>query len=813
MKSFIRCAFLALALVAAGSSWAGSFGGEKIVSTNANQGAQFPEVAYYNNVIHVVWVGYDPGKQGDIFYARSTSATGAFSTPVNLSNSATASVGNDRPQVTAGPNGVYVAWNSDNNTGAVYVRRSTSDGQQFVDGTASAALLVAGADGDAYYSRLTDLFTDSAGRTHVTYYTNQDTNLASGMVRHRMTCDAINWGTDSAVTSRPLEGDFDNEESRLAEGGGKFLMVFKSSRHGNPQGGWPPYSINVTSGTLSGCGIAWAYPARRVGGGIPFTYSSTYRPEIFVDGTTMHLAWWENTAGANVVYRRGPITGLLGAATKVSNFGVDHLEPGGLISTAGTAQGGFQAPPGIVSNGTTAFMTYQSHTATTGGFEHGPVYIRESGDNGATWGAEQQIATDTKAATPRIALGGTGNQNVAIVWTDVRSGLARVYYRLYTLGAVTGGPSFGLTPDPLNYGNVQVGTSTTSVMTLVNSGSAGNISGIAVAGDFGIDSQTCGATLGAGGSCTVTIRFSPAALGTRTGSITVSTDAVDSPTVVQLSGSGIANTAGGSTQFNANANAIITGYYETILGRTADAPGVSFWNGEANRVVALGADVREVFFALSIDFFKSPEYALRNTNTDQYLTDLYRTFFDRAPDQAGFDFWKSNVNSGMDRGAVLTHFLFSTEFTNKMTGLFGTQSPRPEVNVTIDLYRGILGRLPDSAGFNFWLGRVRAAQCLSSGAAAAVTTEVNNLSREFFNSPEYGAIWNSRPAAEQVPRYMGDIYNSIMRRGPDLAGYQFYVSQINTGAKTLDQVRLEFVNSPEFQGRVTAIVNAGCFGG
>lgn len=809
MTTFIRHALLVVALACGATSWAGTFGGIKTVSTDANQGAQFPEVAYFNNVIHVVWVGYDAanGGRGDIYYSRSTTAVGNFTAPVNLSNNAAGGVNNDRPQVTAGSMGVYASWNSDNNTGAVYIRRSTDDGATF-----GAAQLIAGAENDGFYSRLTDLFTDSAGRTHVIYYTNADTNLASGMVRHRITCDGANWGSDTAVTSRPMEGDFDNEEARIAEGGGRFHVIFKSSRHGNPQGGWPPYSVNATSGQLSGCGMAWSYPARRMGGGLPFTYSSSYRPEIFVDsGGTMHMAWWDNTSGANVVYRKGAAAGFMSAPVRVSNFNVDHLEFGGLISTAATAQGGFQVPPAIVSNGTTAFMAYQSHTGSTGAFEHGQIYLRESTDNGSTWGAEQAISGVGAAATPRLALGGTGNQNVAVVWTDIEgAGLARVRYRLYTLGALTGGPSFGLTPDPLVFGSVQVGTNTTSVMTLVNSGSAGSISGIAVTGDFSIASQTCSSTLGAGASCTVTIRFAPAALGTRTGSITVTTDAVDSPTVVSLSGTGAANTQGGATQFNANANAIITGYYETILGRAADQPGVNFWNGEANRVVALGADVREVFFALSISFFNSPEYTLRNTNSTQFLNDLYRTFFDRAPDTAGFNFWMDNINQGMDRGAVLTHFLFSTEFSNKMTGLFGSQTVRPEVNVTIDLYRGILGRLPDSAGFNFWLGRIRAAQCLSSGAAAAVTTEVNNLSREFFNSPEYGIIWNNRPAAERIPRYLGDVYNAIMRRGPDLAGYQFYVNQINTGGKTLDQVRLDFVFSPEFQARVTAVVNAGC---
>ncbi|HUQ93798.1 MAG TPA: DUF4214 domain-containing protein, partial [Bryobacteraceae bacterium] len=141
------------------------------------------------------------------------------------------------------------------------------------------------------------------------------------------------------------------------------------------------------------------------------------------------------------------------------------------------------------------------------------------------------------------------------------------------------------------------------------------------------------------------------------------------------------------------------------------------------------------------------------------------------------------------------------------TTIFGSSNPRPEVNVTMDLYRGILGRIPDSAGFNYWLGRVRAAQCQGPGA---VTAEVNGLSQQFLNSQEYANTWSGRSSSQRVPMLMGDLYNALMRRGPDLAGYQFYVGQINAGGKSIDQVRADFVQSPEFQARVSAIVSAQC---
>lgn len=802
MKALTRKFLLALLLAVSPVVFAATFGAEKIVTTDGTMVGQFPEIAFHNNVVHVVWVGYIGGNQGDIYYARSTSNGSTFSAPVNLSLNATPSSGNDRPQVTAGPNGVYVGWNSNNDTGAIYVKRSTDDGQTF-----GGVMLLGGAEG-GFYSRITDLFTDSAGRVHLAWYDSGDTANV-GMIHHRMTCNGSGWGPDTAVTTTAVHGDVDNEQPRLGEAQGRMYVIFRTTRNGNPQGGWAPSSIYMHSGfvDVGTCTVPWSYPARRIAGGFPLSKGTTYRPEIFGEASGMlHVMWWDTAEGANIYYRKGNlVNGALGASSKISNFGTDHLEPGGLSSTPGLAAGGFQAPPGLLSNGTTAFMTYQRQSGLSAqNFELGPIFLRQSDDNGTTWGAEQAIALASSATTPRVALGGTGNQNVYITWADLRGGTARIYFRLYTLGALSGGSAFALTPDTFNFGNVEVSTQPTTVLTLQNSGTAGTINGILFSGaDFTQASTTCGGTLGAGASCAITVRFTPSALGTRTGSVTVSTDAVDSPSVTQLTGAGVRN----NTSFDANVNAVITGYYESILGRSPDPGGVPFWNGEANRVVGLGADVREVFYALSIQFYNSVEYQNRARTNDQYLTDLYRTFFLRDPDAGGMQYWRDHLNAGMDRGSLLGNFLFSPEFVNFMNGVFGASSPRAEVNMTVDMYRGILSRLPDSGGFNFWLGKIRTAQCQGAGA---VSTEVSNMALQFFYSAEYGNIEAARVPAQRIPRHVGDLYNAFLRRGPELSGYQYWIDQINTGARTRDDVRNNFVSSPEFQARVNAVIAQGC---
>jgi hypothetical protein len=679
----MRTLFLAAALLLPGLAPAGVLVGEQTIASGSSQ---FPEVAYYNGTVHVVFY-----KAGEIWYSRGLNDGSSFSAAVQLSNTGGKA---DRPQVTAGSHGVYVGWNTDNDTGAIYIVRSTDNGATFAPINVSP---VAGVEGDGFYARITHLFTDSAGNVHLAYYSNADTAGASGMIHHRMTCDGTNWNTDKAITVKTVDGDVDNEEPRIGESGGTYWITFKSSRRGSPQGGWPPNSIELQSGVLSGCGVNWTYPSRRVAGGIPLSYATTYRPAVVADsGGKVHLAWWDNKNGANAVYRRG--TGnLLGATTKVSSFNTDNLEPGGISSTTATQYGGLPASPGLASNGSSAFMAYQQNSnVQIINYESGPIFFRESTDDGTTWGVERTIVSNY-GSTPRLAIGGAGNTNVAIVWSDIRTGNPGIMFNMYNAGV--------------------------------------------------------------------------------------------------------------SSAFDTNITNVVTTYYNNILGRAPDPGGLSFWTSEAYRVMGLGADIREVFFAMSIQFFNSTEYLSRNTSDTQYITDLYNTFFSRAPDSGGLTYWQSQLSGGMDRGALLNNFLFSTEFSNTMTALFGSTTPRPEINMTIDLYRGILGVLPDSGGFNFWLDQIRKAQCQGG---PALTSQVGTLAQAFIGSAQYANRDAARPANLRNAMYVGDLYNAFLRRGGDLNGYLFWVGQLNSGAQSRTSLANQFVASTEFQNRVTAVIAAGC---
>jgi Abnormal spindle-like microcephaly-assoc'd, ASPM-SPD-2-Hydin len=105
-----------------------------------------------------------------------------------------------------------------------------------------------------------------------------------------------------------------------------------------------------------------------------------------------------------------------------------------------------------------------------------------------------------------------------------------------------GGPVVTLTPTSLTFGKTVVNfTSPAKSVTLANTGTATlNITNIAASGDFALATSTkpCGSTLAAGLSCIIKVTFTPTQVGTRTGTLTITDNASNSPQTVALKGTG-----------------------------------------------------------------------------------------------------------------------------------------------------------------------------------------------------------------------------------------------------------------------------------
>jgi len=106
------------------------------------------------------------------------------------------------------------------------------------------------------------------------------------------------------------------------------------------------------------------------------------------------------------------------------------------------------------------------------------------------------------------------------------------------------GPAVTLSSASVPFGSVYLGdTLTASSVTLTNTGgSTLNFSSIAITGTNALDfsqSNTCGGTLTAGNSCSITTMFSPSLTAPESAAVTIMDNAADSPQSIMLSGTGI----------------------------------------------------------------------------------------------------------------------------------------------------------------------------------------------------------------------------------------------------------------------------------
>jgi hypothetical protein len=143
----------------------------------------------------------------------------------------------------------------------------------------------------------------------------------------------------------------------------------------------------------------------------------------------------------------------------------------------------------------------------------------------------ETVATD--AASPDISL--AFNNGTAYLFYSTGEGPQLVSYTITKVG-----PNISVSPNPLAFGNVNVGATSDKTVNVSNIGTANLVLGaISVSGTgFTRNGGTCvnGQTLAPGAGCTVTVRFAPASATSYSGSLSVLSNDVD--VNVALSGTG-----------------------------------------------------------------------------------------------------------------------------------------------------------------------------------------------------------------------------------------------------------------------------------
>lgn len=134
------------------------------------------------------------------------------------------------------------------------------------------------------------------------------------------------------------------------------------------------------------------------------------------------------------------------------------------------------------------------------------------------------------------------------------------------------GLGLNLSASTLNFGAVDVGSSSALALTLTNSGqSTITISNISVSGPgFNASGIPTGMLLNPGQTATLEATFAPAASGSASGNVTITSNSGNSPATIGLSGAGVESTGGQSSQGGVGGQSGGSGVVTSIVVTPAD---------------------------------------------------------------------------------------------------------------------------------------------------------------------------------------------------------------------------------------------------
>jgi hypothetical protein len=779
---------LAAAALAAAPALAQTFGTDKriyphpVASISKN-----PHVYATGNNVYLAWSTFSSaGNCSDVFVAVSTNNGDTFGAPVKVSSCSVPASENLQPIIAGDGANVHVFWTDDVLDGKIFYARSTNNGASFTVNPNFVS--------QAGYSRPTSAVVRGT-EVHLAFYDNRPVTGATiaGRVYHKMSCNSgVSFGTEQEVTQ--FDGDVDSEHPRLAVTTitNEIFMIFRSSRNGIPFPGHTPFQVYLQRLGSTNCGTQqgnWLRPVQRLSRGSDVELAGNFAPNVFAGQSGRLLtAWWNDNAGTNLVFRHGQPNGAgFAAPVEVTGFGLNHLQWGG-DSAEFTAYGMGEDALNRVH------MAFQQKSSLRDPYETGQLWHRCSPTVGGAFVGKRLV--NGLVSQPRAMM---SNNRLHMVWMDFRhtaNNQAEIYYN-HVSGACAE-PVGGAAPTPsvgtLDFGGNSIQTTEPLTLTLTNPGGAAiSVSSIVPTAGFSVVSHNCG-NISAGGSCNIVVGFTPTTIGVTNGTLAITYDSGGGSQLLNVALTGTGELS------------LVKHYYRAILNRDPEPGGQEFWESERARLTSLGANVNEVWFVMANYFFNSPEYIAANKSDTQFLTDVYNTFFNRAPDPGGAGFWQSQMDAGLSREGVIFWFMFSDEFRTFTQNIFGNTAARPEVDMVMDFFRGILNRFPDTPALNAFVSNLREAQCAPiAQRPGAVYKAVNDLSYfVIFGAPEYAGRNRTNT------QFVSDMYNSFLRRGGDASEVGFWINQLNTFSKDRNTERVDFLNSGEFSARVNAVVNAGC---
>ncbi|MGW0797799.1 choice-of-anchor D domain-containing protein [Streptomyces sp. NPDC002692] len=332
---------------------------------------------------------------------------------------------------------------------------------------------------------------------------------------------------------------------------------------------------------------------------------SPYEAVQWVEGTISGVSLNNVTIAGTGTFALQEQTGGAAKFTNVTATGVGYSSPvyscngGNFVVTDGGGNSGISGTPYCGGWPAPNYPPYPSEgvTATPGALNFGSA---ATGSTSAAQTVTVSNPTNSAAAVSSITASGdysqtntcgssiaaNGSCTVSVKFAPTATG-SRTGTLTVDAGGTTStvslsgtgtapGPVLNTDPASLSFEGTVVGSSATAqTVKVTNSGTtSATVSGVSASGDFS-QTNNC-ATLAVGASCTVNVGFKPTTGGTRNGSLTVTSNANNSPTVVSLTGSGIDSTTNIAAGRPATASSSSSPY---VASNLTDPDASTYWEG------------------------------------------------------------------------------------------------------------------------------------------------------------------------------------------------------------------------------------------
>jgi hypothetical protein len=141
--------------------------------------------------------------------------------------------------------------------------------------------------------------------------------------------------------------------------------------------------------------------------------------------------------------------------------------------------------------------------------------------------------------------------------------------------------------------------------------------------------------------------------------------------------------------------AVIVRTYKEFLGRTPSASELASARASITAGSPIPAVLKERRSALALQLAEQAE------RWDGPAYRLYSAYFLREPELGGLTYWSAKLRAGTSVKTVSAYFAGSSEFRN-------TYGSLDDAKFVTLIYRNVLDRAPEPAGFRYWVGQLQA---------------------------------------------------------------------------------------------------------